>query len=162
MKPRQLLLALFALGSVWLAWSAPEPVATPVAAVSVTTIAREPQYTQATALQAELAVAKAAKPSVNVLFQLPPPPRPILVAPVMTAPAPPPPPPPPPALPFRFLGRISDEAGVRVFLQYKDDLFYASAGQKISLDYQVVDISAHAITFLYLPQNLQQELRIHD
>lgn len=162
MKSRHLLLAVAAAISAWLAWSAPGQTAASTAPAVATVIVREPQYTLAAGLQSELTQAKQARSTTNTLFQLPPPPPPVAMAPVVTAPILPPPPPLPPALPFRFLGRISDEDGVRVFLQYKDDLFYAAAGQKISLDYQVVDISAHAITFLYLPQNIQQELRIND
>lgn len=161
MNLRHLLLAAAACASVWLAFAAPDP--DPVAPLqNAVTIVRQPRYSTWSELQAELAVAQRAKPAANVMFQPPPPPPPVVVARPVLVSTLPPPPPLPPALPFRFLGRISDDAGVRVFLQHKDDLFYASAGQKISLDYQVVDISQHAITFLYLPLNIQQELRINE
>lgn len=161
MKPRLLILLSTLLMTVYVVVSEPDAV-TDTDVVVAEEMLRQPQYHH----QATLTALLAPKPALkgNVLFQLPvvplATPKLVAVAPVI---APPPPPPPQaPGLPFRFLGRIQDDSGVRVFLQHGEDLFYAAEGQKLSLDYQVVEIARNRVTFLYLPLNLQQELIINE
>jgi hypothetical protein len=86
-----------------------------------------------------------------------PPPRPKAVAP------PPPPPPTAPALPFRFMGILKEsETSTLVFLSRDDRLYSVRAGDVLDGTYRVDNISQDAVTFVYLPMNETQKLRITD
>lgn len=124
-------------------------------------IIRIPQYRH----HAMLAAVLAPRPvlSQNTLFHSLPPSVPtVRVEPPVVLSAPPPPPPVPPNLPFQYLGRLQDEEGLRVFLKVGEELFYAREGEKVSVDYQVLEIASRRITFLFLPMNIQQELTINE
>jgi hypothetical protein len=80
-------------------------------------------------------------------------------------PAPPPrfvPPPKPtaPALPFSYLGRITENGTTKVFLKKGDELLVARENQEIDGSYRVEAIDDGRIAFLYLPLHARQELLI--
>lgn len=92
------------------------------------------------------------------LFQIraPAPPAPVRMAAV---PAPPPTPVAPP-LPFRYLGRLEDQDGRQVFLESGPNVYSAGAGDTLDQRYRVESISDAAVTFRYLPLDIEQTLTI--
>jgi Tfp pilus assembly protein PilP len=65
-----------------------------------------------------------------------------------------------PPLPFRYVGRLSQNGKVEVLLMQGDKLYSISAGQKIGDDYVVERIGDSSIAFRYLPLKLRQNLDI--
>ncbi|MBA2961848.1 MULTISPECIES: secretion system X translation initiation factor [Ramlibacter] len=114
---------------------------------------------------AEPAGAAASRPAGVELFAVkswqppPPPPPPVTVA---TAPAAPPPPAAPaaPPLPFRFLGRLEQDASRKVFLQRGERVYAVAAGDVIDGQYRVDSIDAAQLRLTYLPLNIAQTLGI--
>lgn len=83
----------------------------------------------------------------------PPPPPPVKVESL------PPPPPQAPPLPFKFVGRWSDEQGETVFLAQGEQVLSARAGQSLQ-QWRLDTVSADKLAFTYLPLNLQSQLRL--
>ncbi|MCG2583854.1 hypothetical protein [Massilia sp. TS11] len=65
----------------------------------------------------------------------------------LQAAATPPPPPPPPALPFRFLGRMSDGGEEQVYLGIGEQVFVARLGALLEGGYKVVAMKPQQIEF---------------
>lgn len=63
-----------------------------------------------------------------------------------------------PPLPFRYVGRLTQNGKVEVLLMRGDRLHSISAGQKIGDDYVVEHIGASSIRFRYLPLKLRQSM----
>ncbi len=82
----------------------------------------------------------------------PPPPAP----PVVMAP---PPPPMAPPLPFKYVGRWSDEKGETVFLALGNRMLDARAGQQLE-QWRLDKIGADSLAFTYLPLDQQRQLRL--
>ena len=80
--------------------------------------------------------------------------------------APPPPPPPAPKappLPFRYMGLLKESnAKTLVYLSRDDQLYAVRPGDVLEGTYRVEAISGQSVTFVYLPLNETQELRIQD
>lgn len=83
----------------------------------------------------------------------PPPPQPKVV---QEAPAPTAPP-----LPFRYMGRMQEEDGqALVYLTQGTRAYSVSQGDTIDGTYRVDSISPSAVTLVYLPLNIRQNLNI--
>ena len=82
----------------------------------------------------------------------PPPPRPQISLP--------PPPPSPPPLPFTYLGRWMDGGKETVFLMQGDRPLPIDAGQVISGNWRVDEITRGRVVFTYLPLDMQSTLGI--
>lgn len=141
--------------------SAPEVPAPPVPAappVPLAALRAAPAASVAVAV-ADAATPVPAAPGSDLFaaksWQRPPPPPP-----PPPAPTPPPPPPPPaaPPLPFRFLGRLDDEATVKVFLQRGEQVYAVAVGDVIDRQYRVERIDAAQLTLVYLPLQQRQSL----
>lgn len=76
------------------------------------------------------------------------------------------PPPPPPAkptappLPFQYLGKLSEDGEIRVFLNHQGKHLIAKVGDTINGNYRVEEIAGGRMTFLYQPLNETQVLAI--
>lgn len=79
--------------------------------------------------------------------------------PVVRVEPPPPPPPMAPPLPFKYLGRWSDELGETVFLAQGDSLVTARAGQRLAA-WRLDKVGAHSLEFTYEPLNQSRQLRL--
>ncbi len=84
-----------------------------------------------------------------------PPPRPAVVM----APVPPPLPQAPP-LPFTYLGSMIEGGKTVVFLASQDTNYSLRVGETVSNTYRVDRITEGAVTFTYLPLNIEQTLSI--
>jgi hypothetical protein len=90
------------------------------------------------------------------------------------APPPPPPAPPPPQaapapvkpvappLPFVFMGRMTEEDRVSVFLVKDERAYIAAVGDVIEGTYRVEKIEPRQVTLLYLPLDMAQTLAVKD
>jgi hypothetical protein len=95
-------------------------------------------------------------------WQEPPPPAPVVpvkqaavpVASVDTAP------PAPPPLPFRYVGRFSDDAGGVIYLARGDQTVLAHMGDVLDGAYRVLAVESTRIDFEYLPTGTKQPLDI--
>jgi hypothetical protein len=67
-------------------------------------------------------------------------------------------PPSAPPLPFKYLGRITDGDGIRVFLSMAERNYIVGLGDEIDGRYRVEEISDHSITLTYLPLHAKQML----
>lgn len=65
-----------------------------------------------------------------------------------------------PALPFRLLGRYVEDGKTSVFLQYGNDAVVAREGEVIDETYRIDAVAEDAITFFYLPMEIEQQLPI--
>jgi hypothetical protein len=120
-----------------------------------------------TAAAPELAVARVAllrrshetPPRANVFaaksFYVPPP-KPKRVA--MVAPSPPPPVAPP--LPFTYMGMLKEGASTVVFIVGGERLHSVRVGDVIDGTWRVETVGSEEVTFVYLPMNEKQTLRI--
>lgn len=66
-----------------------------------------------------------------------------------------------PELPFRFVGRIADEAQTFLILARGDEIFTTQAGQTLAPgggDWRVEDIKDHEVVFTYLPLQARRSL----
>ena len=88
-------------------------------------------------------------------------------------PPPPPPPPPPqaapapvapsaPPLPFVFMGRMTEEDRVSVFLVKDERAYIAAVGDVIEGTYRLEKIEPRQVTLLYLPLDMVQTLALKD
>lgn len=75
-------------------------------------------------------------------------------------PSPPPPKPMAPPLPFRFLGKLSEDGETRVFLEHQGKHIIARVGDVINGIYSVEEISGGQMTLLYQPLKEKQVLAI--
>lgn len=82
------------------------------------------------------------------------PPQPVAASAAPSAPSAPTVPP----LPFRYLGRLTQDGKTEVYLMRGDDLISIAAGQKIDAEYRVERISDTSISFTYLPLKTAQSL----
>jgi len=73
---------------------------------------------------------------------------------------PPPPVPQAPPLPFKALGRYTDEAGEQVFLQYNDQNLVVRVGDTVALQYTVESLDGNTLTLRYLPLNQTQTMNV--
>ena len=84
--------------------------------------------------------------------------------PEMTAPPPPPPdakePPPPPTLPFRYVGKMEDPRGLKLFISWNDTDYSVSGGEILNDIYRVDSVQERQISFTYLPLGITQTLEI--
>jgi hypothetical protein len=121
----------------------------------------------ATATTPELAVARVAllrrtdetPPRANVFaaksFYVPPPkPKRVAMA------APPPPPPVAPPLPFTYMGMLKEGGSTVVFVVNGERLHSVRVGDVIDGSYRVEAVGSEGVTFVYLPMNEKQTLRI--
>lgn len=70
-------------------------------------------------------------------------------------------PPQPPALPFTYLGKLIDDGRVTIYLgQGQERNLAVRQGDVINGTYRVKRISPAAVTFVYIPMNKQQVLKI--
>ena len=63
-----------------------------------------------------------------------------------------------PPLPFRYLGRIVDAGRSTIFLAHGEEHFAAEPGALLAGQYQVEQVDATAITFVYLPLGTRHTL----
>lgn len=85
------------------------------------------------------------------------------VAPPPPKPAPPPPPPPPqaPPLPFVYMGKMQESGGsVVVFLVKDQRVHMVHVGDVVDTTYKIEGLTGGALTFTYLPLNIQQTLLV--
>ena len=73
---------------------------------------------------------------------------------------PPPPAPQAPSLPFKALGRYTDEAGERVFLQYNDQNLVVRVGDTVAQQYKVESLDGNTLTLRYMPLNQTQTMNV--
>jgi hypothetical protein len=71
-------------------------------------------------------------------------------------------PPSAPPLPFKYLGRITDGDGIRVFLSMAERNYIVGLGDEIDGRYRVEGISDNSITLTYLPLHAKQMLSVGD
>jgi hypothetical protein len=88
--------------------------------------------------------------------------KPVLPAAPPAADAEPPPPPAPtaPPLPFTYLGKLIDGDKLEVFIAHGGEHYSVEKGMTIGNEYKVENVSANAITFIYLPLRFRQKLSI--
>lgn len=91
------------------------------------------------------------------LFAAPPAPPPRAAA--RPAPAPSAPSAPPP-LPFRYLGRYAEGDKRALYLARGDEPLRAEPGAQLGPEYRVEEVSAQAVTVVYLPLGVRQRLPI--
>lgn len=80
--------------------------------------------------------------------------------PAKVEPAPPAAPVQAPALPFRFVGRFSEDGVVRVLLAKGDQEYHVGGGETIDGLYSVDEIGEGGVTFTYLPLKTRQTLAL--
>ncbi len=85
-------------------------------------------------------------------------------APVVVAPPPPlveaPPAPVAPRLPFAYLGQMRKGDRVLIYLLKNQELLITEPGATLDKDYRIEGISETAVSFVYLPLDTKQVLRI--
>jgi hypothetical protein len=64
----------------------------------------------------------------------------------------------PPPLPFRYVGRLSQNGKQEVLLMRGERLFSLAAGDKVGDDYVVDRVNDSSISFTYLPLKLKQHM----
>lgn len=85
------------------------------------------------------------------------------VAPPPPKPLPPPPSPPPqaPPLPFVYMGKMHESGGpVVVFLVKDQHVHTVRVGDVVDATYKIEGLAGGALTFTYLPLNIQQTLLV--
>lgn len=78
----------------------------------------------------------------------------------VTVVAPPPPPPVAPPLPFTYMGVLKEGGNTVVFVVSGERLHSVRVGDVIDGTYRVEAVNAEEVTFVYLPMNEKQTLRI--
>lgn len=73
---------------------------------------------------------------------------------------PPPPAPSAPPLPFTYLGKLIDGDKLEVFVAHEGEHYSLEKGKTISGEYRVESVTAHAVSFIYLPLGIRQKLSI--
>lgn len=129
---------------------APAPTQTPVV----------PAGSNTAAVEVQSAAADAARPAVDIFAvrtwePLPPPAPPVETIPV------PPPRPQAPALPFRFLGKISEPGEQLVFLlAHGERVISVSVGDAIGKNYLVEKHEGDKLYFMYKPLKVRQSISV--
>lgn len=65
-----------------------------------------------------------------------------------------------PPLPFTYLGKFVDGEKVEVFIAHGDEHYTAARGKTIEGRYKIENVTAGAVTFIYLPLGTRQKLAI--
>jgi hypothetical protein len=65
-----------------------------------------------------------------------------------------------PPLPFRYMGRVTENGRTEVYVLRGEDIISIAAGRKIDAQYRVERITDKAIAMTYLPLNLRQSLEL--
>lgn len=65
-----------------------------------------------------------------------------------------------PPLPFRFVGRVYEDASTKLYLARGDKLYSVSKGDTLDGQYLVESVSDTSITFLYRPSGTRQVMRL--
>jgi hypothetical protein len=86
----------------------------------------------------------------------PPPPKPAARAAVVE----PPPAPQPPPMPYRVAGRVVHDGIAHVVLAKGDRVLTVREGDTLDDGYRVADVGAKAVTLVYLPLNVPQQLAV--
>jgi hypothetical protein len=73
---------------------------------------------------------------------------------------PPPPAPSAPPLPFTYLGKLIDGDKLEIFVAHEGEHYSLEKGKTISGEYRVESVTAHAVSFIYLPLGIRQKLSI--
>jgi hypothetical protein len=73
---------------------------------------------------------------------------------------PPPPAPSAPPLPFTYLGKLIDGDKLEVFVAHEGEHYSLEKGQTLNGEYRVESVTAHAVSFIYLPLGIRQKLSI--
>ncbi|MCY1494818.1 hypothetical protein D9M68_287010 [compost metagenome] len=83
--------------------------------------------------------------------------------PPILAPVEPPPPPAPsaPPLPITYLGKLSADRNVVLYLRYQDQPVSLKVGELLGEDYRLEEVAPDHAVFRYLPLDIRQELRWH-
>jgi len=105
---------------------------------------------------------KSASP-VTDLFALPLPPRPPAAAPAPVAPIPRPvaqPKPALPPLPFRYLGRMTEDRRTLLIVAVGERAYSALPGETIDDNYRLERLKDKSATFVYLPSGARQTLAL--
>jgi hypothetical protein len=63
-----------------------------------------------------------------------------------------------PAMPYRVAGKLAYSDGTRIVLAKGDRLFLVREGDMLEDDYRIVSVRADAVTLLYMPLGVRQEL----
>ncbi|KQZ32564.1 hypothetical protein [Duganella sp. Root1480D1] len=79
-----------------------------------------------------------------------------IVAPVIAEPAG------PPSLPYRYVGKLSDESGSVIYLARGEVAFVARVGETLEGAYKVAALQARSVEFEYVPTGAKQSLPIPD
>jgi hypothetical protein len=82
-----------------------------------------------------------------------------LPPPVAQKPAAPPKPVAPP-LPFAYIGRMEEDGKITVYLRRGEDVVLAQAGKAVDAAYQLEEVTADQLVFLYVPLRQQQVLSL--
>lgn len=65
-----------------------------------------------------------------------------------------------PPLPFRYMGKVTEDGQTDVLLLRGDEHLVVRPGQKIDGEYRVDKVTASAVTFTYLPMKQKQTLEL--
>jgi hypothetical protein len=65
-----------------------------------------------------------------------------------------------PPLPFRYMGKLTENGKTEVFLLRGDDIVSIAPGQKIDAEYRVERITETAISMTFLPLKTRQSLEL--
>lgn len=65
-----------------------------------------------------------------------------------------------PALPFKYMGRVEDQVGIKIFLVQGEQLHEATVGAAFAKDYRLDAITEDDLKITYLPLNIAQTLQI--
>lgn len=88
------------------------------------------------------------------------PPVPVTPEVVSPEPAAPEAPPSAPPLPFTYLGKLLDGDKLAVFIARGDEHYSVKQGETLDGQYKVENVTANAITFIYVPLGIRQRLPI--
>lgn len=65
-----------------------------------------------------------------------------------------------PPIPYRIVGQVVQEDGMRIVLAKADRIFEVREGDALDDGFRIQSIAPHAVTFLYLPLGLVQEVPV--
>jgi hypothetical protein len=83
-----------------------------------------------------------------------------VAAPVIAVPDAPPPAPVAPALPFTFMGRLSDGATAMVYISRGEESWTVKGGETLDGNYKVASVTPQQIVFEHVPTGTQQTLSL--
>ena len=71
-----------------------------------------------------------------------------------------------PALPFKYMGAVTEENQTRLILDYQGEVLAVKAGDNLNVNYKLISINKVAnsteLLFLYLPMNITQTMVVRD